>query len=170
MKILSTDAACSILGTQSLPGLIESLSDRLPNRLGPYSIPADSGAKCSLARLLRDLVFSGSPIFIYVTEWGVWPSAENLDLFDGYRRSLGEDRPLKLAPVHMFEDSDGSAFVSILSMVLYFVWGATVFDERGTVLVTLSHDEWIDIKAATSNAAARLSAGLEPMELELLRA
>ena len=170
MKILSTDEACSILGTKSLSGFVDSLSDRLPHRLAVYSIPADSGAKCSLAKLLRDLLFSESPIFIYVTGWGVWPSSENLDLFDGYRRSLGEERPLELVPVHLFETSDKSAFVSILSMALYFVWDVEVFDERGTVLVTFSHDEWMEIKAGSSDVAGLLSTGLDSMELELPRA
>ncbi|HTU32710.1 MAG TPA: hypothetical protein VMF66_02785 [Candidatus Acidoferrum sp.] len=168
MKIISTDEACSMLGVESLPGFIDSLSEHLPHRLGAYSIPTDSGAKCSLSKLLGDLLLPGAPIFIYVAEWGIWPSAENFDLFDGYRRSVGEDRPLKLAPVHVFETSDKSAFVSILSMALYFVWDAKVFDQSGTVLVTFSHDEWVEIETADPAVAREWSMELDPMELEPL--
>lgn len=169
MKILSTHEACSILRTESLSGFVSSLSDRLPDRLTAYSIPADSGVKCSLAKLFSNLLLTEGPAFIYVTGWGIWPSSENLDLFDGYRRSIGVDRSLNDAPVHLLETSDKPAFVSILSMVLYFVWDAQVFDERGTALVTISHDEWMEIKTAHRRIATEWSKELDLMELEPLR-
>jgi hypothetical protein len=170
MKTLSIHEACSMLRTESLPEFVSSLADRLPHRLTTYSIPADSGVKCSLARLFSNLLLAESPAFIYVTGWGIWPSSENLDLFDGYRRSIGEERSIRLAPVHLFETSDKPAFVSILSMVLYFVWDAEVFDERGTTLVTISHDEWMEIKTAGSDIAREWSTEFDSMELEPLRA
>ena len=169
MKTLSIHEACSILRTESLPGFVSSLSDRLPHRLTTYSMPADSGVKCSLARLFSNLLLTEAPAFIYVTGWGIWPSSENLDLFDGYRRSIGEDRSLGAAPVHLFETSDKPAFVSILSMALYFVWDVQVFDERGTTLVTISHDEWMEIKTAHPDVASEWSKELDSMELEPLR-
>ena len=169
MKTLSTDEACSILNTGSLPEFVRSLSSRLPHQLTTYSIPGDSGAKCSLSKLLRDLLLPAAPVFIYVGGWGVWPSAENFDLFDGYRRSLGEHRSINLAPVHMFDQSDGSSFVSIMSLALYFLWDASVFDERGTISVNFSHDEWIETKTACPDVANEWSKELESMELEPLR-
>jgi len=58
----------------------------------------------------------------------------------------GDNRTLMEAPVHLFDgDADKSAFVSILSLILYFVWDAKIFDEEGSFLIAISNDEFIDV-------------------------
>ena len=91
---------------------------------------------------------------------GVCGSSENLDLFYGYRRSLGENRPLIEAPVHLFERTEEDAFVSILCMVLYFVWDALISDVERKALVRISHDEWLEVRADDEEAIKEFAAEL----------
>lgn len=143
MKILTKENASELLGGKSPDTFATQLSSRLRQVGDTYSIPRDSGAKTALSRLFAYLFLKQSSVCIYVSGWGVWGSSESFDLFYGYRRSLGENRPLIEAPVHLFERTEEDAFVSILCMVFYFVWDAWVFDVEGKALVRISHDEWL---------------------------
>jgi hypothetical protein len=105
---------------------------------------------------------------IYVSGWGVWGSAENLDLFYGYRRSFGENRPLIEAPVHVFERTEDEAFVSILCMALYFGWDAWVFDTEGKALVIISHDEWLEVRTNDEETRKEFATELEKYGMPFL--
>jgi hypothetical protein len=82
-----------------------------------YSIPRDAGRKTALSRVFAYLLLRKSSVCVYVTGWGVWGSSENLNLFYGYRRSFGENRPLIEAPVHLFERTEEDTFISLVPQV-----------------------------------------------------
>jgi hypothetical protein len=168
MKILTNENAKEMLGGKPLDIFLSELSNRLQLVGDAYSIPADSGRKTALSRLFAYLLFRNSSICVYVSGWGVWGSAENLDLFYGYRRSCGENRTLMEAPVHLFERSEEDAFVSILCMVFYFVWDAWVFDIEGKVLVRVSHDEWLEARTDDDGVRKEFAAELEKYGMPLL--
>ena len=157
-----------MLGGKSLDTFVSELSNRLRQVGGPYSIPPDSGRKTSLSRVFAYLLRRQSNVCIYVSGWSVWQSAENLDLFYGYRRSFGENRTLMEAPVHLFERSEEDAFVSILCMVFYFVWDAWVFDVEGKTLVRISHDEWLEVRADDDEAIKEFAAAIKNYDMPLL--
>ena len=152
MKILIKENASEMLGGKSLDTFVSELSSRLRQVGETYSIPRDSGAKTALSRLFEYLLLRNSSVCVYVSGWGVWGSSENLDLFYGYRRSFGENRPLIEAPVHLFDPTEKDTFVSILCMVFYFVWDAWVFDIEGKTLIRISHDEWLEVRAEEDGA------------------
>ena len=101
----------------------------------------------------------GSLVCLYVTGWGV--ATEHLDLFDGYRRSLGEKRPLIEAPVHLFERTDEDPFISVLCMVFFFSWDASVFDIDGRLLLQTSHDGWLEIRTSDGALVKDVAVELE---------
>jgi hypothetical protein len=145
MKVLTKDEGAELLGAKSLDAFLSQLSNQLTHLDGPYLIPPDSGAKTGLSNLFAYLIFKKSRICIHITCWGVWN--ENLDLFYGYRRSFGEDRLLIEAPFHVFEPSDEASFLSIMCMIFYFMWDASIFDIDGKVLIATSHDEWLEVRS-----------------------
>lgn len=55
-----------------------------------------------LARLIGTILGKDQPSLLWITEFGVWPSLENWDLFDSLRAVSGERRPLADAPGHNF--------------------------------------------------------------------
>jgi hypothetical protein len=168
MKALTTENASEMVGGKPLDAFLKELSGRLRLVSEAYSIPPDSGSKGALARVFAHLLLRAPSVCIYVSGWGVWGSSENLDLFYGYRRSLGEDRTLMEAPVHVFRPSEEAAFISILSMVLYFVWDAWVFDTGGKAVVRISHDEWLEVRTDDAKARKEFAAGLEKCGMSLL--
>jgi len=168
MKILTKENATEMLGGKSLDTFVSQLSSQLRQVGGTYSIPRDSGAKTALSRVFAYLFLRKSSVCIYVSGWGVWGSSENLDLFYGYRRSFGENRPLIEAPVHLFEPTEEGTFVSILSMVFYFVWDAWVFDIEGKALIRISHDEWLEVRADDDETRKEFATELEKYGMPLL--
>jgi hypothetical protein len=119
-----------------------------------FATPKDSGEKTALARLLIAIFASlpGSQIVLYVSEWGIWPSSENMELFDSYRLAKGETRKLEEAPVHSFESADDPALMGTLCLALYFIWGVEIFDSERKCSVSLSHDEWVEIRTSDPSA------------------
>jgi hypothetical protein len=166
MKILSRDNADEMLGGRSLDTFVNHLSNQLQLVEGSYTAPVNSGVQIALSKLFAYLVFRGSPVCLYVTGWGI--TMEHLDLFEGYRRSLGEKRPLIHAPVHLFEQADKDAFISILCMVFFFSWDASIFDLSGKLLLQTSHDGWLDVRTNDKTLAKDVAAELESYRVHLL--
>lgn len=91
-----------------------------------------------------------------ITGWMVWPSCEHFDLFDRYRQSLGETRPLWEAPVHVFNDSEKAVFGSILCMVLYFSWDAEIWCPTAGIYLSIDHDDSLTLRCADSGVVDRV--------------
>jgi hypothetical protein len=80
-----------------------------------------------------------------ITDWAVWPSSQNMDLFYSYRRYLGERRLLVDAHFHVFTAKEANEFRNILHLGLI-----SLFDVAGASTTTdlrfyASHDEYIDV-------------------------
>jgi len=146
MKILAKEDALELLSGKSLDAFIAQLTSQLQLIEDTYSAPVNSGVQIALSKLFAYLLLRDSPVCLYVTSWGV--ATEHLDLFDGYRRSLGEKRPLIDSPVHLFERTDEDAFISVLCMVFFFSWDASVFDLAGRSLFQTSHDGWLEVRTS----------------------
>jgi hypothetical protein len=110
-----------------------------------YRVPADSGKKTGLSSALLSFFEGDGESLLWITEFGIWPSCEDRVLFDGFRRSLGESRPIQEKPGHILERGDLKHAASLLGMVLYFVWGALLVSAEGDVMVEISHDEMFEV-------------------------
>jgi hypothetical protein len=166
MKILSKEDARELLSGNPLDAFITQLSSQLQLVENTYSNPVKSGVQIALSKLFAYLLLREFPVCLYVTCWGV--ATEHLDLFYGYRRSLGEKRPLIDAPVHLFERTDGDAFISVLCMVFFFSWDASVFDLAGRSLLQTSHDGWLEVRADDDEAIKAFATELEKYGMHLL--
>lgn len=166
MKILNRQDAGELLGGISLDVFIAKLTAQLKLVEGTYSAPFNSGVQIALSRLFAYLMFKNCPIFLNITGWGI--ATEQLDLFDGYRRSLGETRSLMEAPVHFFERSDEEVFISLLCMVLFFSWDASIFDITGRFLLQTSHDGWLEIRTNDGVLNKEVATELEIYKISLL--
>jgi hypothetical protein len=167
MKILSIQDTKTFLDGKTPDVFVDSMRKRLPVNVGPYLIPSDSGAKTSMARELASLLLRDS-LFLYISGWKVWPSAGHFDLFDGYRRSLGERRQLSESQVHVFSPGEEAIFTSVLAMSLYFVWDVQIFDAQGSMLVTFSHDEWMEFRLQDAALVRRVADWALAFELKPL--
>ncbi|HEX9445120.1 MAG TPA: hypothetical protein VGA73_13430 [Candidatus Binatia bacterium] len=127
-----------------------SVSENIPSFRGftkifDSHIPVDSGRKTSISRALASQFDTDGESLLWIHEFGIWPSSEDGNLFERFRRSLGENRSLKERPGHIFTRSDLTDVASLLAMVLYFVWGAILFCPANDLAVKISHNEYTSI-------------------------
>jgi hypothetical protein len=96
----------------------------------------------------------------------VWPSSENIGLFDGYRKSLGEHRSLYDAPFHLFTEADSAELECLLDLALYFFWDAILIDGPHTTAFRISHDEYIEVYAKDNASLGAWTDVLEHARLQ----
>jgi hypothetical protein len=142
MQVLTPEDAKLFL---SANGFGEKLTRLAPGTFR-IEVTKDVGRRCAYANMLTNhLVTSGSTIAcLDITDWGVWPSAQNMDLFYSYRRYLGEHRSLMDAHFHVFAAHEANELRNILHLGLI-----SLFDVAGASTTTsfrfyASHDEWIE--------------------------
>ena len=150
MNAMSRSEAATALGAESYESYIENLTGKLQFFVGAFHIDPDSGRKCAFARALAVQFAELGECYLSFAQWDVWEFAEDFDLFDGYRKSLGIDRSIEEAPVHLLQVADEKRLRSLLSLGLFFVWDVTVFSRSETLLAKFSHDEWMEFYASTS--------------------
>ena len=131
-----------------------------------YQLPSDTGRKTGIARVVSQLIDTSQLGLFWITSWGIFPSSENMALFEGYRQSLGEHRTVDVAPGHLFGSSDVQQLESLLGLVLYFYWDANLFDGDGSFLIKISHDECISIHANGSADLRSIEARLSCFDLK----
>lgn len=152
MKIFSPQEAAAEFGFPDIVSFTEAFLWRSSELNQSLYLPADSGAKVGLARIVSSAFLERGPALIWVTEYGIWSSSEHMELFDRYRASYGETRTIREAPIHVFEsDEELDSMISILSLGLFFIWGMEVTDTRRSIGLTISHDEWLEYRFTSGN-------------------
>ncbi len=127
-------------------GLGEELTHLDPNKKRT-EFTTDVGHRCACANLLTNHIVTDqdSVACLDITDWDVWPSSQNPDLFYSYRKYLGEHRGLIDAHFHVFKANEANEFRNILHLALI-----SLYDVAGASTTTdfrfyASHDEWIDV-------------------------
>jgi hypothetical protein len=110
-------------------------------------VTTDVGRRCAYANMLTNHLITNETAVacLDITDWGVWPSSQNMDLFYSYRRYLGEPRLLIDAHFHVFTAAEANEFRNILHLGLI-----SLFDVAGASTTTdfrfyASHDEYIEV-------------------------
>jgi hypothetical protein len=94
------------------------------------------------------------PTLLWITEWGIWPSSENLHLYYKLRQSYGEPRLLQEAPGHLFLDYETEDLASFLQLAMLNGWGGYILTEANHMNVFFSHDEYLQFFAAEESNLA----------------
>jgi len=90
---------------------------------------------------------------LWVTDWGIWPSSENLHLYYQLRQSYGDSRQLAEAPAHLFLDYESADLVSFLQVGLLCGWDMHLLPAVGYARAFVSHDEYVEFTAGEANAS-----------------
>jgi hypothetical protein len=88
------------------------------------------------------------PTLLWITEWGIWPSSENLHLYYRLRESYGDTRLLHDAPGHFFLQHEMEDLATFLQIAMLNGWGGYVLGQSANIDVFFSHDEYVDFLAA----------------------
>ena len=108
------------------------------------------------------------PGLLWINEFGVWPSSENMELFNGYRGYLGERRSLLEAPGHVFGAGDLVALQCLTALSLYFSWDAFLVEGSQQLVCVLSHDEIMDIYVNDDHRLKKIHKELEEFGMSSL--
>ena len=143
MQVLTESEAQSFLAAN---GLGEKLT-QLAAETSRTEFTTDVGRRCAYAKLLTNHLITHEDAIacLDITDWGVWPSSQNMDLFYSYRRYLGEPRLLIDAHFHVFRAAEANELRNILHLGLI-----SLFDVAGASTTTdfrfyASHDEFIEV-------------------------
>jgi hypothetical protein len=131
-----------------------------------YALPIKTGVKTALAREVSHSIDPTQGGLFWITLWGILPSLQNMALFDGYRKSLGENRAIQAAPGHVFGEPDLEQLECLFDLTLYFNWDASLIEGAGTVAVKTSHDGFISIHANNEVRLRQFQDILEGLMLE----
>ena len=92
MTVLNFTEVLKWLEQHSLEHADNHIKSDYYRKTNDFRIPADSGRKTAIAKEISNL-FSNDCL-LWINEYGIWPSSENIELFDGYRRSININYPL----------------------------------------------------------------------------
>ena len=114
-------------------------------QLRDFKIPGDTGRRIALLSELFRSVPANQEILLWFSDWGVWPSSERAHMFERFRASYGEHRPLLEAPAFVFSPAEREDLISFAGFAILFLWDCYVLTATGDTWLFLSHDEvgWI---------------------------
>src|SRR5262249_49909047 len=123
-----------------------SLNDRgLPERSDldvKFQIPSDAQQRIALVRRTMQ-AFKGDPVLlVWFDDWGVWSSGQEMHVFDRFRISYGEARPLIETPAHLFDQTEFKDAMSFVTVAVLFLWDCYVVVPNRIKLLAFSHDEY----------------------------
>jgi hypothetical protein len=130
------------------------IGNRLGENLNPLDrqisrseVTADVGRRCAYANLLTNHLMTDetSVVCLDITDWAVWPSSQNMDLFYAYRKYLGEKRLLIEAHFHVFTAAEANECRNILHLGLISLFNVAGASTTTDFRFYASHDEWIDV-------------------------
>ena len=106
------------------------------------------------ARFFTSLLGENQDTFLFVTDYGVWPSLENSYLFECLRAKSGESRSLREVSGHKFNQSEKEALISYIQILVISGWGGIFLGVENGNKITFSHDSWstVELKSGFGNA------------------
>ena len=146
MRVLTEAEAKTFLIENNLGEELTKLDRKISRR----EVTSDVGRRCAYANVLTNHLITDetSVACLDITEWGVWPSSQNMDLFYSYRRYLGEQRSLGNAHFHLFTAAEANEFRNILHLgliSLFDVTGASTTTDFSFYASHDEYDEYIDV-------------------------
>ncbi len=106
-----------------------------------FKVPSDAGQRMALLHELFRSIPKEQEILLWFTDWGVWPSSERPHMFERFRDSYGEHRPLIEAPAYVFSPAECDDLISFAGFGILFLWDCNVITATGDTWLFLSHDE-----------------------------
>jgi hypothetical protein len=144
------------------------LANDYVDSLRPGSIRIETrgrGSSYALAKYLASSAPNPREQCLWITDYGIWPSSENLHLYYKVRAAYGDTRRIGEAPAHLFLGHEQADLTSFLHLALDNGWGGHLVSSPPWLVAHVSHDGWIVIETSenpVSTARALEKLGLSP--------
>ena len=123
----------------------------------------------ALANSVAGWIGSPSLSLLWITEFGIWPSSENLHLYYLVRRSYGDFRSLPDAPGHVFLKHEHEDLVTFIDLALQCGWGASIVGNGGSTLIAISHDSYLLVSNVNADDEKPIEESVRGMHLDYHR-
>jgi hypothetical protein len=130
------------------------------------SFPQPANRLFAFSAYIASAITSGDSCLLWITEYGVWPSSENLHLYYRLRESYGDHRLLHEAPAHLCLKHETDDLTTLLQLALLFGWDAYLLPDSDHLAVFCSHDEFVECYSRSTDQLAEIKAGLARMNIE----
>ncbi len=130
------------------------LPERYPSAAGSavrFALPESPAQLNWLCRFVSASLEPRQMCLLWVSEFGTFPSSENLHLYYRLRQSYGDQGLLDKSPGHLFMPYEGADFASFLQVGIINGWEMHAFPELAyggpdMARAVIAHDnEWIAI-------------------------
>jgi hypothetical protein len=108
------------------------------------SFPEDISGPFRWANWIAKNLTYGEPTLVWIIEWGIFSSCENLHLYYTLRHAANDFRLMEEAPGHLFLKHETSLLTSFLQVAMLNGWGGYVLNGIGYADAFFSHDEFFD--------------------------
>ncbi|MBI4707732.1 MAG: hypothetical protein HY761_07400 [Candidatus Omnitrophica bacterium] len=124
----------------------DSLKKEFKNNI-TYLIPKDTGKKTALARIIADIINENEDGCYLITDFGIYPSCDNRDIFNAYRATIGESRQLIDIPCHIFTAGELKELECLIALTLFFYYDSILVEspQSSISLFKFSHDEYVSV-------------------------
>jgi len=144
-----------------LAGLQRQKPDAVPNiQAQRIAYPQQPHDVFVIAHWVATSLTHRMTVLLWITEWGVWPSSENLHLYYKLRHAYGDARLLSEAPGHLFLPHEAEDLASFLQIAMLNGWGGYVLTQAGHVDMFFSHDEYMTFYSENDACLAEVRRGL----------
>ena len=109
-----------------------------------------------IASAIAHSIMYRQPTLLWVTEWGIWPSSENWQLYYKLRQTYRDHQLLQDAPGHLFLEHEAEDLSTFLQLGMLSGWGGYILTGANYVNAFFSHDEYIDFFTANPENLAEL--------------
>jgi hypothetical protein len=105
----------------------------------------------AFCRRLEQALQPREACLLWVTDWSIWRSSENLHLYYRLRQSYNDHRMISDAPGHYFHDYEAADLISFLQLAILNGWDAHLLPVAGYARAFVSHDDYVDFVSNDAN-------------------
>ena len=109
-----------------------------------------------IASAIAHSIMYQQPTLLWVTEWGIWPSSENWQLYYKLRQTYGDHQLLQDAPGHLFLEYEAEDLSTFLQLGMLSGWDGYILTGANHVNAFFSHDQYIDFFTPTPDNLVEL--------------
>jgi hypothetical protein len=148
---------CSDRGVAVDPAQLPQLGPARVVRRTTYAEGRRSGRERAVATQSVEELRAWAECLLIVSQWGIWASGEDWPAYYAARAEHDERRSIDVAPGHLFTSTEQQELIRFLTMVMENGWDAQILTANSTSVgplsIFVSHDEWVELREATSPKA-----------------
>lgn len=114
-----------------------------------FEYPSEGYRFFPIANAIAHSITYRQPTLLWITEWGIWPSSENWQLYYKLRQTYSDFQLLQDVPGHLFLEYESEDFSTFLQIAMLSGWGGFILTAANYVNAFFSHDEYMDFFTAT---------------------